>query len=183
MSATGQTSEGGVQGSSLSVDTRLDETRINIGKFIFWSFPILLLCTIGALVFLFLIVSGTIGGGREAEGGLSTVERMALAGSVQVAFGMVMGFVSVFMGLMMTWFGLSASYAMTAKSGKMGEVSLQSASPGLLFFLGGVILIGVSLYKPLTYEDHGSVDKVPISKDSHAAQGVTPRTPPPVKEG
>ena len=43
------------------------------------------------------------------------VEKMALAASVQVAFGMVIGFVCVYLGLMMTWFGIDASYTLGGK--------------------------------------------------------------------
>jgi hypothetical protein len=59
------------------------------------------------------------------------------------------------------------------------DASLKSASPGLLFFLGGVVLIGVSLYKPITYQEPAQISKkVPIgdtkqTKDSSALPPTT----------
>jgi hypothetical protein len=166
------------EGSPLTVTRpdfteELDKIRISIARSLFFSFPVLLLCTLGALIFLFAVISGNVPTGDAKA--LTTAEKMALAASIQVAFGMVMGFVSVFIGLMMTWFGLNAAFAFTGKAGERGEVALQSASPGLLFFLGGIILIGVSLYKPITYEDRGDTTRVPTNtKTQEAIDGVIP---------
>lgn len=135
-----------------TVDDQLDYVRVSIARVIFWCFPFLLVCIICALGFLFFVIAGKLTG-SDGKSYLSTIEKMALAASIQVAIGMTMGFVSVFIGLMMTWFGLSAAFAFSGEAGENRKLSLQSSSPGLLFFLGGVILIGVSLYKPITYED------------------------------
>jgi hypothetical protein len=37
---------------------------------------------------------------------------------------------------------------------KVGKVGLQSTGPGIALILGGVVLIGVSLYKPVAYSEH-----------------------------
>lgn len=167
---TPNTAEGGTQPLQ-----KLDSLRSGIGWVLFVSFPVLLVCVIGALVFLFFVIAGRITSGPQQKL-LDVTEKMALAASVQVAIGMVMGFISVFIGLMMTWFGLSATFTFTGKSGDRGELSLQSSSPGLLFFLGGIILIGVSLYKPITYEDRANFRE-------RIRQDIKPNPPPIEKAG
>jgi hypothetical protein len=147
---------------------------------LFVSFPVLLCFLLYALYFLFGVIQGPGPQGQQPVVGLSTAEKMALAASVQVAISMVMGFVSVFMGLMITWFGINAAYEFSGKAGEHGDVTLKSASPGLFFFLGGIILIGVSLYKKITYEEPYHVTQVPSSgKHDVKVDGVTPNPLPP----
>jgi hypothetical protein len=126
----------------------LQALRLNIAKIVGRYFlPLLIVTMLFALFLIFII------GTQQVTS--DTTEKMALAASVQVAFGMVIGYVCVYVGLMMTWFGIEAAYAVTgslsAQEAK-GEVSLRSASPGLLFALGGMLLIAVCLYKPIEYK-------------------------------
>lgn len=171
---------------------KLERVKVWIAVVLFVSFPILLVILLGALVFLFSVIHSR-GGGQLVQSqptaqveaqqvdapGLSTAEKMALAASVQVAIGMVMGFVSVFIGLMVTWFGISAAFEFGGKAEK-GELSLKSASPGLLFFLGGIILIGVSLYKPITYEEPYRMTPIHLDGQQHKVDGIIIKPPPPV---
>jgi hypothetical protein len=126
----------------------LHALRMNIAKIVGRYFlPLLIVTMLFALFLIFII------GTQQVTS--DTTEKMALAASVQVAFGMVIGYVCVYVGLMMTWFGLEAAFSVTgslsAQEAK-GEVSLRSASPGLLFALGGMVLIAVCLYKPIEYK-------------------------------
>lgn len=161
----------------------LHELRIIIAKIVGKYFSRLLIVTLLFAVFLIFII-----GTQKVTA--DTTEKMALAASVQVAFGMVIGYVCVYVGLMMTWFGIEAAYSakgsLDAEKAK-GEVSLQSASPGLLFALGGMVLIAVCLYKPIEYKS-----KVPITvKDIPASAPaentvqndgiIKPNPPPPFK--
>ena len=158
---------------------RLDWIKFLIALTLFVSFPILLGFLLHALNFLFGVIQGQGTQSKPANVDLSTAEKMALAASVQVAIAMVMGFVSVFMGLMMTWFGINAAFELTGKSGDKGEASLKSASPGLLFFLGGIILIGVSLYKKIEYQEPGHATKIPLDGNpGGASPGTIPPKPP-----
>ena len=131
----------------------LERVKTQIASSLFISFPVLLVTILGALIFLFSVIHGQGSRNGQPDVGLSTTEKMALAASVQVAIGMVMGFVSVFMGLMITWFGIIAAFEFSGTVGDKAGATLKGASPGLLFYLGGIILIGVSLYKPITYEE------------------------------
>jgi hypothetical protein len=106
-----------------------------------------------------------------------TMEATVLAASVQVAFGMVLGFVCVYIGLMMTWVGIDAAYSVKGDVAG-GAVALKSASPGLLFALGGMLLVGVSLYKRIEYQENGMnlIDTQMVSPDARR-QAVTPSAP------
>lgn len=126
----------------------LQTLRINIATIVGRYFLPLLIVTMLFAVFLIVII-----GTRLVTN--DTAEKMALASSVQVAFGMIIGYVCIYIGLMMTWFGIEAAYSVQGTIGAehaKGEISLRSASPGLLFALGGMILIAACLYKPIEYK-------------------------------
>lgn len=87
-----------------------------------------------------------------------TMDATVLAGSVQVALGMVSGFVFVYFGLMMTWLGITEAYLLKGSlnsGGTAAEGALKSASPGLVFGLAGMVLIAVSLHKKIEYSEGG----------------------------
>jgi hypothetical protein len=151
---------------------RLDRVRFWIAVSIFVSFIVLLAGLLYTVYFLLNVLH------TPAETKLSTGEKMALAGSVQVSVGMVMGFVSVFIGLMITWFDISAAFEFRGKINDKLDASLRSASPGLLFFLGGVVLIGVSLYKPITYREPGDIERISLKSNSETKQATTTGLPP-----
>jgi hypothetical protein len=133
------------------VPNQLEEFRQDIAKTIRDTFPWLFRLTVFVALALIALVWLGFGLGR-------TMDATVLAASVQVAFGMVIGFVCVYLGLMMTWFGIDAAFTLkgsaSASGGKL-EGALQSASPGLLFALAGIILIGVSLHKRIEYSEQG----------------------------
>jgi hypothetical protein len=60
---------------------------------------------------------------------------MGIAGSIQVGLGMILGFVCVFYGLLMTWLGITASYSVKAAigagegSGKFDMTGASALSP------------------------------------------------------
>lgn len=131
---------------------QLDVLRVDIATTIKSWFPRLFYLTVlFALSLIVLIAAGFI---NE-----KTMAATVLAASVQVAFGMVMGFVCVYIGLMMTWFGIDAEYTIKGGVGSgdvKAEGTLKSASPGLLFALGGILLIAVSLHKRIEYQENGT---------------------------
>jgi hypothetical protein len=172
-------SKAAAQAASRSPDASLDRLRVNIARVIQRYFQPLFLLTVGTAIFLFLIIAVGLFTG-------STIATMALAASVQVAFGMIIGYVCVYIGLMMTWFGIDASYTFKGSldvGSAKSEGALKSASPGLLFALGGMVLIAVSLYKPIVYEEKGglpvNVRSFPLTTDdAPAADSIEPDAPP-----
>ncbi len=130
---------------------QLDGFRHDIAKTIRDTFPWLFRLT----VFVALALIGLVWLGFAFS---RTMDATVLAASVQVAFGMVIGFVCVYLGLMMTWFGIDAAFTLKGSGGAAGakmEGALQSASPGLLFALAGIILIGACVHKEIKFEEHG----------------------------
>jgi hypothetical protein len=149
---------------------KLDELRVDFGKTINKYFRTLFIVTVLiALILVGLITTGFFMG--------KTMEATVLAASVQVAFGMVLGFVCVYIGLMMTWVGIDAAYSVKGDVGA-GAVALKSASPGLLFALGGMLLVGASLYKRIEYQENGMhlIDTQTISPEARRGD-VTPIAP------
>lgn len=126
---------------------KLDAQRIEFGNTVKSYFPVLFILTV--VIATLLIVLSALGFvlGR-------TMDATVIAASVQVAFGMVLGFVCVYIGLMMTWLGIDAAYSVKGDIGP-GSLVLKSASPGLLFALGGMVLVSVSLHKQIVYEESG----------------------------
>jgi len=152
-------------------DQELERLRVDIAGTIRRTFPWLFLLTVG--VALALVVMVWLGFLWD-----KAMDATVLAASVQVAFGMVIGFFCVYLGLMMTWFGLDAAYTLHGSldtgAGK-AEGALKSASPGLLFALAGIVLIAVSLHKKIEYQEGGFRSHGSIDADTDATQpGVPP---------
>ncbi|MBS9405391.1 hypothetical protein KG088_17425 [Halomonas sp. TRM85114] len=172
-------------GSGTDSPTDLQALRVNIATIVGRYFLPLLIVTMLFAVFLIVII-----GTRFVTD--DTAEKMALASSVQVAFGMIIGYVCIYIGLMMTWFGIEAAYSVQGALGAehaKGEISLRSASPGLFFALGGMILIAACLYKPIEYRAEVPITArdIPVMPPAgNAAQerpaAVEAKPPPPLED-
>ena len=161
-----------VQPPRTQLDEKLDTLRGSIADKIDLYFPMLFWVTLG--VALFLIVLAGCGFFMD-----KTMDATVLAASVQVAFGMIMGFVCVYLGLMMTWFGLESAYSLKGSMGNdAGKVegALKSSSPGLLFALAGIVLIGVSLHKRIEFQEDTShyADDAPVDPKAPTFFNVRP---------
>ncbi len=88
---------------------KLDEQRIEFGKTVKGYFPILFVLTV--VIAASLILLSALGFFMNR-----TMDATVIAASVQVAFGMVLGFVCVYIGLMMTWLGIDAAYSVKQES-------------------------------------------------------------------
>lgn len=158
-------------------DTLINSLRVDIASTIKGYFPRLFCLTVAvAAILVGLIVIGFFTG--------ETMATAVLAASIQVAFGMVIGFVCVYIGLMMTWFGIDAAYTIKGgfeSGGVKAEGALKSASPGLLFALGGMVLIAVSLYKPIVYQQQGLnfSGQRTFGAEEHLPEPNPPRKPAP----
>jgi len=151
---------------SVSESTRqkLDDQRIEFGDTIKRYFPVLFILTIVIATSLVVLVAVGFLAGR-------TMDATVLAASVQVAFGMVLGFVCVYIGLMMTWIGIDAAFAVEGDMGP-GSFVLKSASPGLLFAMGGIVLVSVSLHKQIVYEEGTSTKVDTTAVDPNVKRSV-----------
>jgi hypothetical protein len=96
-----------------------------------------------------------------------TTDKMAIAASLEVLLGMVVGLVAIFWGLLLTWFGVESAFTLEA-SGEIGTTkgkgTLQASAPGLVLFVGGMVLVGFCLYKPLQFSQSApELKRVPIA--------------------
>jgi len=153
-----------------TIRRKLDEQRVEFGKTVKNYFPVLFILTVVIAALLVLLNGLGFLLGR-------TMDATVLAASVQVAFGMVLGFVCVYIGLMMTWLGIDAAYSVKGGIGP-GSFVLKSASPGLLFALGGIVLVSVSLHKQIVYQENSRnlVDTQPLDPKARDS-AVAPKSP------
>ena len=84
------------------------------------------------------------------------MQKIIIVRLLQVSFGMVIGAACVILGVVLSWMGVTAAFAAEASAktvGQHGRMSLVGTSPGILLILGGVVLISVSLYRPVEYRE------------------------------
>ncbi len=153
----------------------LAKVRVHIADSLKWTFlPAII--AIPLLIGVMLYMQGATSA-KE----LATLDRMALAGSMQVGLGMYLGFICMYFGLMMTWLGIEAAYSVKLNAevpqGTKADFALKSASPGLFFALLGATLIGVSLYKHIIYEPPGIIASQPDSVTSDGPPMMSVRDP------
>lgn len=87
---------------------------------------------------------------------LRTAEAMALLTSLQISLAMALGFTCIFYGLLITCLGVTAGYDIKAGGNldkSAAHFSIASSSPGILFLIGGLLLIGMALNKQIDYQD------------------------------
>ena len=99
---------------------------------------------------------------------IETVQKALLVRLIQISFGMVLGSACVFLGVVVSWLGITASYSLGAEREK-ARLTLQSTSPAIALIVGGIILIWASLYKEIQYTE--TVHEPGIS--------IQPKSPPP----
>ena len=83
-------------------------------------------------------------------------EKLLVARFIQVSFGMTIGSGCVFLGVILIWLGITASVSVSATGNTTvgtGRFGLTSASPGVIIALAGIVLIALSLYRPIGYTD------------------------------
>lgn len=67
---------------------------------------------------------------------------------IQVSLGMMIGFFTIFLGMLAAWMGIESRFNLAGQAPGYG-VTLASASPGILLILAGTFLVGICLIKPI----------------------------------
>ena len=113
---------------------------------LFWglivSTIVLLVANVGVIIFVFLSVR------------FDDLEKVLIAKLVQVSLGMLLGASCIFLGVLLIWLGIAAPLTLNLQSeaeAVKGNLVLKTASPGVALSMGGIVLIGVSLYRPVDY--------------------------------
>ena len=122
--------------------------------------------TFAILVVLPVVVAGAVIA-LHIWGKWDTIDKMAIAASLEVLLGMVVGLVAIFWGLLLTWFGVESAFTLEA-SGEVGNTkgkgTIQASAPGLVLFVGGMALVGFCLYKPLQFSQSApELKRVPVA--------------------
>jgi hypothetical protein len=77
---------------------------------------------------------------------------------LQLSLGMILGAACLVFGVLLSWFGIESAFRLGAGQSESSHgfrVALSSASPGIALIVGGVILIGICLWKEPEYERRG----------------------------
>src|SRR5436305_178363 len=150
MSTVVATSSGGSANPNtqppLTGAAQIAEDSLRIGRKAFtWAF-------FGALVFMTVLILATVVVMIiVAVGGDQNLDKSLVARLLQITYGMVIGSACLFLGVILAWFGISASFAVSAEGGASTKLTLSSASPGIALICGGLILVGITLFRPINY--------------------------------
>ena len=66
---------------------------------------------------------------------------------------MFLGISCVFIGVIISWLGITSAYALRATGIGQTGFTLQASSPGVICMIGGITLIALSLYKDIHYKE------------------------------
>lgn len=143
-------------------DEGLKEIRNTFAPFFFWiigaTFVLITISVVAVLVIIFFY--------RGNDPISEAAEKALMAQTVHMSLGMILGLVAMSFGVVMNWVAIEAPFTMRARGGEgsKAELFLQSVGPGIVLMIGGMILVGISLYLPIHYvstEDGGktSVDR------------------------
>jgi hypothetical protein len=102
-------------------------------------FPLLMVLTIGFTFYLIL---------REK----AATETALYVRLMQITLGMIFGAACVFFGVLLSWLGIQESFAFGGQGGN-AQMQLRGTGPGIALIVGGVVLIGASLYKEVHYQE------------------------------
>ena len=143
-------------------DERLKEIRNTFAPFFFWiigaTFVLITISVVAVLVIIFFY--------RGKDPISDAAEKALMAQTVHMSLGMILGLVAMSFGVVMNWVAIEAPFTLRARGGEgsKAELYLQSVGPGIVLMIGGMILVGISLYLPIHYvtsEDGGetSIDR------------------------
>lgn len=75
---------------------------------------------------------------------------------IQISFAMILGAACIIFGVLLSWLGIDAAFSVTGeRSSEPGSMRLafSSTSPGIALILGGIVLIGMAIFKDVSYEE------------------------------
>ncbi len=78
----------------------------------------------------------------------SAAKAMFMVRLVQISLGMMIGFFTVFLGVIVAWMGIESKFRLTGESGG-SSLTMASASPGILLIVSGTIMLAICLLKPM----------------------------------
>lgn len=95
----------------------------------------------------------------------------------QVGIGMVLGFVCLFLGTAMCWFGVTGTYTLGAEAAGT-KVNIQGAQVGIVLLVGGIILTALALNKTVVGSRTWDPTPAITPKTQLPPQTPTLKTPP-----
>ena len=124
-------------------EVNLDKVREAFAPFFFRAITAVYVMIAACLIMTFVIIL------LPDE---QVVDKASAATLIHVGLGMVLGLASISFGVVMSWVGIEAPLKLGAKAGANGApigFVLQSVGPGTVLLIGGMVLVGMSLYLPM----------------------------------
>lgn len=78
-------------------------------------------------------------------------DKAIVAKLVQITFGNVLGASALFLGVVLSWLGVTATVHLNVTSNQTGSFGLNTTSPGVVLMIGGCLLLGLALYIPVGF--------------------------------
>ena len=111
---------------------------------------------------------------KNSDDGALLTQAMAMR-SLQITYGNVLGAVCMYLGVVMSWFGITASFALSGQGeGAVGRAkfAISSASPGIALILGGMFLSGLAMHRPISYWEEVTVGGTQLDSFRPMKRGV-----------
>ncbi len=100
---------------------------------------------------------------------------------LQMALGMMVGFFTLFLGVLVGWLGIEAKYRVSGHFGG-SSVMVASASPGILLIVSGTIPLLTALLRPVDGASETTIERRPAAASSASSSSpsaaVSPSTTP-----
>lgn len=149
----------------------LDDPRVHTARF----FPHLL---IGASAVAGIMILAAVWRSNSAI----KVEDRIIVDLVQIRYlGILLGFIAVLFGIMMTWLGIASAFSLQGSTGSQNSatIALAGSSPGMFFALLGTVVTLLAIYKDVHYIDSGRSTHSDLRADPDKSEipGVTNRSP------
>lgn len=140
--------------SDVYLNQTIEIELVEVRKTFAWTFKVVMIAVFAAIILTELAMFSAAVSKNLTP---TSTEKALVIQLIQVGFAMFLGAVCVFLGVMVSWLGITSVFAMGAKvrlaSSEKTDISLRSAGPGIILLIGGMLLIGVSLFKPIRYQE------------------------------
>lgn len=97
------------------------------------------------------------------------VEDRIIVDLVQIRYlGILLGFIAMLFGIMMTWLGIASAFSLQGSAGSHNPatIALAGSSPGMFFALLGTVVTLLAIHKDVHYIDSGRSVPSDIRTDS-----------------
>lgn len=119
---------------SLAINARMNESRMDFTRIFAVAVSastVVVICMGCVMVYIASVKSE------------DSFDRIVILRVMQIAFGNFFGSVCVYLGVVLSWFGVKESVRVAAEG--HWKIMLNTTSPGIILMMGGMLLIGMAM--------------------------------------